>query len=187
MRPNDRAPVLALIGLGGNEGAPAALVARLRAAADAVAALPAVRALRRSPVYRTAPVGPVAEQPPFLNAALAAEVDPGAACGADPTAPAQRLLADLLAIERRLGRDRTAGVRGGPRPIDLDLLTYGDLVADVPGLTLPHPRLAERGFVLRPLADLLGPDWPAPGRGRTLAECLAAVADQAVAPTELTL
>jgi 2-amino-4-hydroxy-6-hydroxymethyldihydropteridine diphosphokinase len=111
----------------------------------------------------TDPVG-VVDQPRFLNAAAALE-----------TSLAPRELLDLLlAVERDLGRDRSAG-RWGPRTVDLDLLLVGDTVLDEPGLTVPHPRLHERRFVLEPLLeldpglalpdgtrlrDLLGPDGP---------------------------
>ena len=82
------------------------------------------------------------------------------------------LLDRLLAVERRLGRERT-GPRFGPRTIDLDLLLYGDLVVDEPGLTVPHPRLAERRFALEPLAEL-DPGLALPD-GRAIRELLAAV------------
>jgi 2-amino-4-hydroxy-6-hydroxymethyldihydropteridine diphosphokinase len=90
----------------------------------------------------TEPVGYV-DQPRFLNGAVALETELGA----------RELLGRLLEIERALGRDRT-GPRFGPRTIDLDLLLYGDETIDEPGLTVPHPRLAERRFALEPLAEL---------------------------------
>lgn len=90
----------------------------------------------------TDPWGPV-EQPPFLNAAAAL----------DTTLSPRALLDTLLAVERDLGRTRD-GALWGPRTIDLDLLLYGDEQIDEPGLTVPHPRLAERLFVIEPLCDL---------------------------------
>ena len=105
-----------------------------------------------SSIRETEPVGFV-EQPRFLNAVAAIE-----------TALSPRALLDrLLEIERNLGRTRT-GPRFGPRTIDLDLLVYGDEVVDEPGLSVPHPRLAERRFVLEPLAEL-APELVVPARG----------------------
>ena len=100
----------------------------------------------------TEPVG-FQDQPMFLNAV--------ALIGT--TATARGLLDTLLDIERRLGRTRE-GPSGGPRTLDLDLLLYGDEVIDEPGLTVPHPRLHERSFVLEPLAEL-APGLVVPGRG----------------------
>jgi 3-oxoacyl-[acyl-carrier protein] reductase len=97
---------------------------------------------RRSALYETAPVGGPAGQPAYLNAVVEAETD----------LPPDDLLSLLLAIESKLGRVRT--VRDGPRTIDLDLLLYDDLLIDSPHLTLPHPRLHERLFVLEPLAQI---------------------------------
>jgi 2-amino-4-hydroxy-6-hydroxymethyldihydropteridine diphosphokinase len=94
--------------------------------------------------YETEPVG-VIDQPNFLNAV--ASVDPA------KLSP-REVLDRLLEIERELGRDRSKEQRWGPRIIDLDLLLYGDEVIDEPGLTVPHPRLAERRFVLEPLVEL---------------------------------
>jgi 2-amino-4-hydroxy-6-hydroxymethyldihydropteridine diphosphokinase len=108
----------------------------------------------------------VQDQPEFLNAVAEA---------ATTLAP-ERLLAALHEIENSLGRVRT--IRFGPRTCDLDLLLYGDLVSDDPELTLPHPRLAERRFVLDPLAEL-APQLVLPD-GRPVGELLAAVADQGV-------
>lgn len=128
----------AYVGLGANLGdREAALRTALRSLED----LPAVRVRRVSSLYQTAPVG-VTEQPEFLNAV--AEVETML------SAPA--LLHALLDIENRLGRMRT--VRWGPRVIDLDLLLYGDAQIALPELTVPHPRLRERAFVLVPLAEI---------------------------------
>jgi 2-amino-4-hydroxy-6-hydroxymethyldihydropteridine diphosphokinase len=103
-------------------------------------------------VRETDPVG-FADQPRFMNAAARV-------C---TTLGPRELLDALLSVERELGRTRD-GQRWGPRTIDLDLLLYGDEVVDEPGLTVPHPRLHERRFVLDPLADL-DPALVIPGRG----------------------
>jgi 2-amino-4-hydroxy-6-hydroxymethyldihydropteridine diphosphokinase len=101
----------------------------------------------------TAPVG-YTDQPRFLNAAARVETE---------LAP-RELLDLLLAVERELGRVREGSPRFGPRTIDLDLLLYGDEAIEEPGLTVPHPRLHERVFVLEPLAEL-DPELVVPGRG----------------------
>ena len=101
----------------------------------------------------TAPVGYL-DQPRFLNGAV--ELETGL--------PAAELLAELLRIERELGRDRSQSPPQGPREIDLDLLLYGDVRTDEPGLQVPHPRLHERVFVLEPLFDL-DPGLFVPGHG----------------------
>jgi len=114
-----------------------------------------------SSIRETTPVGPVTDQPAFLNAALELRT----------TLSPRVLLELLLDIERMFGRDRVADRRWGPRTLDLDLLMYGELVIDEPGLMVPHPRLTERRFVLEPLADLV-PDLIVPGTGATVAEHL---------------
>lgn len=114
-----------------------------------------------SQLRETEPVGLV-RQPRFLNGAVALDTE------LEP----RELLDALLALERDLGRVRT-GVRNGPRAIDLDLLLYDGLSLDEPGLTLPHPRLHERRFVLEPLADL-DPGLLVPGHG-AVSELLARV------------
>ncbi len=139
----------AYVGLGSNLGDREAL---LRAALEQLAAEPGVELVSVSGFRETEPVG-LLDQPRFLNAAAAVE-----------TALAPRaLLERLLGIERRLGRERS-GPRFGPRTIDLDLLLYGQEQLDEPGLTVPHPRLHERAFVLEPLAEL-EPELVVPGRG----------------------
>ena len=155
---------IAYLALGANLGDPAATV---NAAFAAISGLPQTTLLARSALYRTAPVG-ILEQPEFINAA--ARVD---------TALAPEALLDaLLAIEQDFGRVRE--LRNGPRTLDLDVLLYNDLVLDTPRLTLPHPRLHLRAFVLYPLADVVpSPDFPLPGRG-TLAAWLRAVANQGI-------
>lgn len=134
----------------------------LDAAVGAVAALPGVSGLRLSRVRETAPVGPQ-DQGAFLNAVAEIRTTLG---------PAD-LLAALLAVEARLGRPaRDQRRHWGPREIDLDLLMLGGQRVDADGLTLPHPRLHERRFVLEPLHDL-APDAVVSGTGRTVAELLA--------------
>jgi 2-amino-4-hydroxy-6-hydroxymethyldihydropteridine diphosphokinase len=133
----------AFIALGGNLGDVRATFAR------AIAMLcdgAEVRLVARSSDYRTPPWG-VTAQPAFINAVIAV---------ATSLSPHQ-LLSRLQACERALGRDRGREQRWGPRPVDLDLLVYDDVTLCEPDLTLPHPRLFERAFVLVPLAEL-GPD-----------------------------
>ena len=141
---------LAYVGLGSNLGDRERLI---REAAELIGAE------RLSSLIETEPWG-YANQPLFLNAA--AELETG-------LAPRQ-LLDHLLDVERRLGRERV-GHRWGPRTIDLDLLLFGDEVIDEPGLIVPHPRLLEREFALRPLAELI-PAQRIPGDG-TVQEALA--------------
>jgi len=139
----------AYIGLGANLGDRRAA---LDAALAALGARPDIEVVAISRVRETDPWGPV-EQPRFLNAAAAVAT----------TLSPRELLDALLAVERELGRTRE-GPRWGPRTIDLDLLLYGDAQIDEPGLTVPHPRLAERLFVLEPLLDL-DPSLVVPGAG----------------------
>ena len=152
----------AYVALGANIGEPAATVV---SALAALAGLPESRVLRTSPLYRTAPVG-LRNQPDFINAAAALETALGA----------EVLLDALLDLEVRFGRRRRD--RNGPRTLDLDLLLYDDSEIDLPRLTLPHPRLHLRAFVLRPLAEI-APDLTIPGRG-SVAAWLPAVATQGV-------
>ena len=130
----------AYIGLGANLGE---RELNLRRAVELLGADPAIEVVGVSSLRETDPVGYV-DQPRFLNGAVALET----------TLSARELLGRMLAIERELGRDRTSEERWGPRTIDLDLLLYGNERIDEPGLTLPHPRLTERRFVLEPLAEL---------------------------------
>lgn len=139
--------MLAYIGLGTNLGD---RELNLRRALERLEELGPVRA---SSFRETDPVG-VTDQPKFLNAAAELETD----------LPPRELLERLLEIERGLGRDRAMERRWGPRLIDLDLLLFGEEAIDEPGLTVPHPRLADRRFVLEPLCelnkDLALPDGP---------------------------
>ena len=145
-------PVPAWVAIGGNQGQ---VRATLEAAIEAIDALPGTRVLQRSSLYRT-PAWGRTDQPDFINGVLAVET----------TLAAPDLLANLLGIERRFGRlrDEDAG-RWGPRTLDLDLLLYDEQVLELPGLSLPHPRLHERAFVLVPLAEI-APGLVVPGRGR---------------------
>ncbi len=118
------------------------------------------RVTARSSLYSTEPVG-FAAQPRFLNAVVALETD----------LAARELLAGLMAIEQEFGRDRSAGIANGPRTLDLDLLLLGDLEIDEPDLEIPHPRLAERAFVLTPLAEI-APDAVVPGQGKSVRQLL---------------
>lgn len=142
--------VAAYIGIGSNLDDPERQVRR---AIEALASIPQTRCVRVSRLYRTSPWGRT-DQPAFVNAA--AEIA--------TTLTPRALLDALLAIERQQGRHRD-GTRWGPRTLDLDILLYGDRVIEAPGLTIPHPHLAERAFVLLPLADL-DPALHVPGRGR---------------------
>jgi 2-amino-4-hydroxy-6-hydroxymethyldihydropteridine diphosphokinase len=148
--------VRAFVGLGSNLGDRDALIRR---------AAELIGAKRLSSLIETEPWGR-GQQPMFLNAAAEIET---------PLAPRQ-LLVHLLDVERRLGRERI-GPRWGPRTIDLDLLLYGDETIDEPGLVVPHPRLTEREFALRPLAELV-PSLKIPGNGAVL-EALAGLQSNA--------
>lgn len=152
----------AFIGLGSNLKDP---VAQINRAFGELSALFSTRVVARSSLYRSAPVG-WAEQPDFVNAVAVVET------GLSP----QELLAALLAIEQRHGRVRE--FTNAPRTLDLDLLMYEDLNCNDEDLTLPHPRMHERAFVLMPLTEI-APECVIPGRGSAKA-LLAACAGQAV-------
>jgi 2-amino-4-hydroxy-6-hydroxymethyldihydropteridine diphosphokinase len=134
---------LAYLGLGSNEGD---RLAHLRAAGQRLEAGEALRVKRASPVYETEAhtLSPDDEQPPYLNAVLSVAMD---------SSP-EELLQRAQAIERAEGRVRSGENRWRPRPLDVDLLAVGTLTRQTDTLTLPHPRLGERRFVLRPWADL---------------------------------
>jgi 2-amino-4-hydroxy-6-hydroxymethyldihydropteridine diphosphokinase len=159
--------VRAYVGLGSNLGDRAA---HLLLGLSALSRLPKTHLLRLSPVYETDPVGP--PQPPYLNmvAELETELSP------------KGLLAEMLRVEKALGRERRE--RWGPRTLDLDLLLYGDLVLEEAGLSVPHPRLHERAFVLVPLLDLL-PEGRHPLLAQSFAELLASLDASSVRPLVL--
>ena len=136
---------------------------------QAIEALPpAVKPVAFSTVYETPPWGYL-DQPPFLNQVISAET------GLEPLA----LLRALKRLERKLGRK--PGVRYGPRLIDLDILLYADRVFDNPKLVIPHPRLAERAFVLVPLAEL-APDLRHPVLGVTMTQLLSGLDNAGIIP-----
>ncbi len=155
-------PVVAYIALGANLGE---LQEAVRAAMAALDQLPETRLLKTSSLYLTAPVG-LLEQPDFVNAVASVET----------RLPPVALLEALLALEQDQGRVRT--IANAPRPLDLDILLYGDAVLQTPRLTLPHPRMHLRAFVLVPLAEI-APDLPLPGRG-SVSAWLPAVANQGI-------
>ena len=152
----------AYVALGSNLGDPEATV---RAGLTALAALPQARLVAASSLYRSAPVGN-ADQPDFVNAVAQLST----------TLAPQALLAALLAIELRFGRVRT--FRNAPRTLDLDLLLYDAQRIAGPRLTLPHPRMHERAFVLAPLLEI-APACVIPGAGPA-ADMLARCRDQAI-------
>lgn len=132
--------VRACVGLGSNLGDRSRSI---EAALRAIAAMERTTLVEASALIETDPIGPI-PQGPYLNAA--AMIDTGLG--------AHVLLGHLLAIETKAGRDRKAEQRWGPRTLDLDLLLYGDQVIAEPGLMVPHPRMHEREFVLRPLVTI---------------------------------
>ena len=141
--------ITAFVALGSNLGDPAA---QIRRAMQALAAMPETRLVRRSSLYRNPPAGYL-DQPEFVNAVARIETR---------LAP-RDLLERLLAIEHAHGRVRE--FPNGPRTLDLDILLYGERIVREPGLTIPHPRMLERAFVLVPLAEI-APEAMVPGDGR---------------------
>lgn len=139
--------ITAYVGIGSNQSGPRAQVLE---AFRELGALPETRLAARSPLYRSAPV--CAPGPEYVNAVAAVRT---------ALAP-ERLLAELQALESRHGRSRP--YPNAPRTLDLDLLLYGEAEIATPALTLPHPRMHERAFVLRPLIDL-DAQARVPGRG----------------------
>jgi 2-amino-4-hydroxy-6-hydroxymethyldihydropteridine diphosphokinase len=157
--------LIGYLGLGSNVGD---RLANLRAAHDALGEH-GVEVLGASSVYETAPQGEVTDQPDFLNACLQVRTELGP----------EELLGASKAVEQALGR-APGGVRHGPRAIDVDVLLLGDLEFSSDRLTLPHPEVTSRRFVLEPLLEL-DPDLALPD-GTRLADELDAVRDQPVRP-----
>ncbi|MGC1307163.1 MAG: 2-amino-4-hydroxy-6-hydroxymethyldihydropteridine diphosphokinase [Phormidesmis sp.] len=145
----------AAIALGGNLGDPQHILYK---AVQAIDSKVGISVAARSHFYQTAPVGP--PQPDYLNACIVVETK------LTPRA----LLHQLLSIENQFGRIRKE--RWGARSLDLDLLLFGEQIIDLPGLTVPHPRLHERAFVLIPLMDI-APQWLHPIFGKTIAQLTA--------------
>jgi 2-amino-4-hydroxy-6-hydroxymethyldihydropteridine diphosphokinase len=143
----------AYIGVGSNLANPQAQVAR---GIDALAELPSVQVIARSKFYRSAPLGPQ-DQPHYVNATV----------GLITQLDAQSLLTQLKQLEKKMGREQPA-VRWGPRVIDFDLLVFGNLRIATDDLTVPHPGIAERAFVVVPLRDI-APDLDIPGIGNVSA------------------
>jgi len=140
----------AYIGLGSNLDDPEAQV---RGALSNLQGLARARLVAVSGLYRTPPMGPQ-DQPDYVNAVA----------GLLTRQPPEELLLSLQNLERSLGRVRTEGDRWGPRVIDLDILVYGKVQQSLPGLSLPHPGILERNFVLFPLCDI-APSLLVPGQG----------------------
>lgn len=161
---------LALVALGSNLSEP---LAQLRRAARELAALGEIAG--RSSLYRTEPVGGPPGQPPYLNAVVALEP---AARYRDP----ETLLGELLAIEARHGRSRR--LRWAARTLDLDLLSLGDRHLRSERLSLPHPRMMDRAFVLAPLCELV-PNWAHPLTGERACDALARLSQTGVERTRL--
>jgi 2-amino-4-hydroxy-6-hydroxymethyldihydropteridine diphosphokinase len=159
-------PHMAVLGLGANLGNP---ITALRDAIARLSTHPQTADWQVSPFYRTAPIGSDAAQPDYINAVASCRTD---------LAP-EAMMNWLLDIERQFGRDRSHEIsRNAPRTLDLDLLIYDALSMHTSLLTLPHPRLHQRAFVLRPLLDLM-PDIRLAALGR-LDTYLPLVSDQAI-------
>ncbi len=154
-----------LIGMGSNVGD---RVAMCCAAIERLRVHPSIEDVRTSPFYETAPVG-VTEQPPFLNLAIEART----------TLSPTDLLATLKNLEQELGRVRR--FRWGPREIDLDILLYDSLILSTDRLTIPHPEMHKRAFVLVPACDIAA-DWPHPVLQKPLDALLNAVSLEEVTP-----
>ena len=150
------------VGLGGNIGE---VRQTLHSALAALGGIPGTYLVRASSLWRTAPVGH-SDQPDFINAVAAL----------DSTLAPHALLDALLALEQRFGRKRSFA--NAPRTLDLDLLLHGSALVSGPCLTLPHPRMHERAFVLAPLIEI-DPDCIIPGHGRA-ADCLARITGQPI-------
>ena len=152
----------AYVGIGSNLGEPARQV---EAAFEELGRIRQTKLGARSSLYRSRPVG-YARQPEFVNAVAALET----------SLPPLDLLTELQAVESRHGRERS--FPNAPRTLDLDLLLYGQEIIARPGLTVPHPRMHERAFVLKPLLEI-GPEIAIPGLGAAQA-CLANCSNQLV-------
>lgn len=153
---------LAFVGLGANLGNPRWMVSE---AMLELGCLPRSAVTGRSSLYRSAPIG-YAPQPDFINAVIRVDTE----------LDAVKLLGELQAIEARHGRERS--FPNAPRTLDLDLLLYGEATLATPRLTLPHPRMHERAFVLKPLVEI-APEAEIPGRGKAR-DLLAACKEQFV-------
>ena len=160
--------VVVYVGLGSNLDDP---VARVRAGVSALEQLPQTRLEACSSFYASAPVG-IQAQPDFINAA----------CRLQTALEPDTLMRGLMDIEQAHGRVRV-GEKGGPRTLDLDLLLFGAQIIHSEALTVPHPRLHERAFVLYPLSEL-DPSLEIPGQGRA-SDLLARCADQIVRKLEI--
>lgn len=150
MPPSSPENNIAYIGLGGNLDHPAAAI---RSARAAIAGSAGIQERAFSRLYHSSPMGP-SDQPDYVNAVMAIET----------SLPPLTLLTVLQSIENAHGRVRI-GERWGPRTLDLDVLLYGQIQLDTPTLTLPHPGMTEREFVLYPLAEIAPPDLEIPARG----------------------
>lgn len=148
-------PARVLIGLGSNLNSPPR---QIKAAIKAISKLPATRLICCAPWYRSRAIGP-GSQPPYINTVISI----------DTTLPPRALLQALQGIEKKQGRKRI--VHWGPRTLDLDILLYGRRTMQTRRLHIPHPRLAQRNFVLYPLADI-APELILPN-GTTLSKLLA--------------
>lgn len=162
-----------VLGLGGNLGSDDELLARFDDVASDFARRGRVRA---SQVYRSASL--VAADPPFLNAALAVVLD-------DKPEP-EALLAILHELEKRHGRRREVEAYWGPRTLDVDVLVWGKRELRTPALRIPHPRVHQRSFTLRPMIDLLGGEFVIPGHHETLG-WLVQSSGPTIAPTDYTI
>lgn len=155
----------AAVGLGSNQGD---RFGHLRVGIAFLKTLATDRRVEVSPLYETAPVDCPPGSADFINAVVVFQTE----------GSPEDLLARMLAFEWERGRPEHRA-RNAPRPLDMDLLYYGDIVRATPALILPHPRLASRRFVLQPLCDLR-PDLILPGQGSTVKELLAALPEQGI-------